>query len=89
MCMYNNHFAVHLKPAQHCKINYTLNKIFFLNKANLSNDEYEHYKNYYKISDFEELVLAKKFAMRHNNVDALSILSMLEKERYNKTVAEN
>ena len=37
----------------------------------------------------EELVLAKKFAMRHNNVDALSILSMLEKERYNKTVAEN
>ena len=33
----------------------------------------------------EELVLAKKFAMRHNNVDALSILSMLEKERYNKT----
>lgn len=31
----------------------------FLNKANLSNDEYEHYKNYYKISDFEELVLAK------------------------------
>ena len=37
----------------------------------------------------EELVLAKKFAMRHNNVDALSILSMLEKERYNKTGAEN
>ena len=33
----------------------------------------------------EELVLAKKFAMRHNKVDALSILSMLEKERYNKT----
>ena len=36
----------------------------------------------------EELVLAKKFAMRHNNVDALSILSMLEKERYNNKIGD-
>lgn len=42
--MYNNHFAVHLKPAQHCKINYTLNKFFFLNKANLNSKPTPHFR---------------------------------------------
>lgn len=48
-------------------------------------DIYDYLKKAPEEIIFEELVLAKKFAMRHNNVDALSILSMLEKERYNKT----
>ena len=41
--MYNNHFAVHLKLAQHCKSTILLINFFF-NKANLNSKPTPHFR---------------------------------------------